>query len=145
MKDVHKNIITILLLIVLIILSLFLYKVYDKNKVNESIMVAEEAVMCMYNFTDAYNLADNMVRLKELCEDNVYKQLTIDNKDRTLQTYLKFKGEPVSVNFINSTSSYIMYSLETKYISEDRKFVMFYEVYKNKLSAVREMECVDFV
>lgn len=104
------------------------------------------AVRCMYEFGSAEQLDSNMLDLKLLTTNDVFAYLTIDNEERTLCTYLKFKNEPVSVNVIKSTSSYVLYSLDTEAISEDRIFLFLFDVDSSgKISGVREVEGIDFV
>ena len=87
-----------------------------------------------------------MQALKEITTDAVFNQLTIDNEERTLNTYLKFKNKPVTVEVEEITNDYVLYRLKTEEISADRLFCFYYSVNKDgKLDKVREVEAIDFV
>lgn len=109
--------------------------------------LGETAVKLLYDFGSAEQLDYQMIGLKEITSDEVFNQLTIDNEERTLNTYLKFKNKPVSVNIIKSTSDYVLYSLDTECISEERLFVFFYKLNASgdKIVEVREVEAIDFL
>ena len=94
----------------------------------------------------AVTLNKNMLKIRNLTTQSVYNQLTVDNEERTLNTYLKFKGDATSVNVVKATSSYILYTLTNKNIDKDRVFIFMYDCNsKGKLSNVRESECLDFL
>lgn len=105
---------------------------------------AEEAVRLMYDFVSPEELAGNMERLSKICSKDVYEKLTIDNEDKTLQTYLKFKNKPVSVKILECTNNYVLYSLETEYISAEREFIFTYKCHFGKIVDANEMECISF-
>lgn len=114
------------------------------NKV-DSKTLGEQAVMLLYDFGTAEQLNKQMTELKAITTDDVFNQLSIDNSGRTLNTYLKFKNKPVTVNIIKSTSTYVLYSLETESISPERLFLFLFSVRGEKIDEVREMEGIDFV
>lgn len=104
------------------------------------------AVKALYDFRDAYQLDSNMVTLKEITTEPVFNDLTIDNEQRTLNTYLKFEGKSVTVNILKNTDSYVLYSLNTEKISDERIFVFFFDVDKEgKISWYKEVEGIEFV
>lgn len=104
------------------------------------------AVSALYDFRDAYQLDNNMVTLKNLVTEAVFNDLTIDNEQRTLTTYLKFENNPVTVNVIKYTDTYVLYSLDTEKISADRIFVFFFDVdNEGKISWYKEVEGIEFV
>lgn len=104
------------------------------------------AVLALYDFRDAYQLDSNMVTLKNLVTEPVFNDLTIDNEQRTLTTYLKFENNPVTVNIIKNTDSYVLYSLNTEKISANRIFVFFFDVNnEGKISWYKEVEGIEFV
>lgn len=108
--------------------------------------LGEAAVKLLYDFGTAEQLDYQMQGLKEITTEPVFNQLTIDNEERTLNTYLKFKNEPVTVEVARSTNQYVIYSLDTKNISKDRIFVFFFTVNgEGKIDSVREVEAIDFV
>lgn len=104
-----------------------------------------KVVKLMYDFETAYELNDQMVDLKKLTTKDVYNSLTIDNADRTLNTYLKFKNKPVEVEIIKSTNSYVLYRLNTEVITTNRKFMFVFDTdWLGRINYVREMEVIDF-
>lgn len=104
------------------------------------------AVKLLYQFSTVEALNGNMGSLKKITTEAVYNQLTVDNEDRTLNTYLKFKGSSCKVEVIRYTDSYVLYSLDTENVGEDRVFVFLYKCNKSgKIAWVRECECLDFV
>ena len=107
---------------------------------------AIEVVQDLYQFSKVEDLDKNMLKIRNLTTQSVYNQLTVDNEERTLNTYLKFKGDATSVNVVKATSSYILYTLTNKNIDKDRVFIFMYDCNsKGKLSNVRESECLDFL
>lgn len=108
--------------------------------------IAIEAVQDLYQFSKVEDLDKNMVKLKDYTTQSVYNQLTVDNEERTLNTYLKFKGAPTAVNVVKATSSYILYTLTNENIDKDRVFIFMYDFNsKGQISKVRESECLDFL
>lgn len=105
-----------------------------------------QLVKCLYEFENISELDETRdEQLKSLVTDNVYDELTFDNEGRMLSTYLKLKSDPVKVVIVKDTEDVVLYRLETEKISSDRLFALVYEVNDNKISYVREMECIDFV
>lgn len=104
-----------------------------------------EAVNLMYDFSDVYELDSNMSKLEDIMTPEIFKEVTIDNQDRALNTYLKFKKNPVKVEIIKSTSSYVLYRLHTDSITGNRKFMMTFDTnLLGKINYIREMEIIDF-
>ncbi|WP_304427986.1 hypothetical protein [uncultured Clostridium sp.] len=107
--------------------------------------IGEKAVMLMYDFEDAYDLDSHMKDLKRITTKEVYNELTINNADRTLNTYLKFKDNSVDVEIIKSTRNYILYRLNTESLTTNRKFMFTFDTdIWGKINYVREMEIIDF-
>lgn len=105
-----------------------------------------KAVKCMYEFTEVEQLQFNMFDLQKITTEPVFNQLTIDNENRALYTYVKFKCETTSVNIIKATSSYVLYSLKNNNVDSERKFIFMFDCDKTgKISYVREAEINDFV
>lgn len=121
---------------------------HKQESVNEELqaMIGESAVMALYNFRTLEQLSIQMSELASLTTDAVYNQLTIDNEERALNTYLKFKNEPTFVTIHKSTSHYVIYSLDNKYIDSSRRFIFLFSLDShNKISEVREVEGLDFI
>lgn len=108
--------------------------------------VGVKLVNYLYTFSDMYELDTNKNKLKTLCTSGVFNELTVDNEERTMRTYLKFRGEPSVVKVIKSRRNYVLYRLETEAISKDRLFILTYDLdKKGRVCYVREMECIDFI
>lgn len=108
--------------------------------------LGEKAVHCLYSFGTLEQLDSQMSVLKSITTEDVFNQLTIDNEERALSTYLKFKGCAVSANIVKSTSSYVMYTLNSAYVSPDRHFIFMFDVDNaGRISFVREVESIDFI
>lgn len=140
-KPIFRWFISVLCILLLII------TLYNKQIiVEEKKDLGVKAVMALYDFRDAYQLDSNMVTLKDITTEAVFNDLTIDNEQRTLNTYLKFEGKAVTVNILKNTESYVLYSLDTEKISADRIFVFFFDVDKEgKISWYKEVEGIEFV
>lgn len=105
-----------------------------------------EVVKALYDFKDAYQLDSNMVTVKELTIEPVFNDLTIDNEQRTLTTYLKFNNKACTVKIIDNTDTYVMYSLENENIDKDRIFIFFFKVDEDgKINWYKEVEGIEFI
>lgn len=138
------NIVQITILGVLIIGAVYI--IWSVSNKADNVEIGMKAVRYMYHFQSLKELDDNMDRLKKITSDEVYEKLTIDNTDRTLRVYLKFRNKPVIVNVEKATENYVIYSLISENISANRKFVFFFETNREgTIVDVRESEVVDFV
>lgn len=133
-----------LFLLIVSILCLVLAWSINSKKVKDA-ELGFLALKYLYNFSSVGELNSNMDLLREITSSDVYEKLTIDNTDRSLNVYLKFKGNPTYVVPERSTDKYIIYHLLTKTISESRKFVFFFDVDGGKIVNIRESEIIDFV
>lgn len=105
-----------------------------------------ELVKAMYDFENPYELDKNMFVVQKLVTEDVFSDLTIDNEQRTLSTYFKFKDASVHVNVLKSTDSYVLYSLDSEAISADRKFILIFSVNEEGvINEVKEMECYEYL
>lgn len=105
-----------------------------------------ELVRAMYDFENPYELDKNMLVVQKLVTEDVFSDLTIDNEQRTLSTYFKFKDTPVHVNILKSMDSYVLYSLDSEAISADRKFILIFSVNEEGIiDEVKEMECYEYL
>ena len=105
-----------------------------------------ELVKAMYDFENPYELDKNMLVVQKLVTEDVFSDLTIDNEQRTLSTYFKFKDASVQVNVLKSTDSYVLYSLDSEAISADRKFILIFSVNEEGvINEVKEMECYEYL
>lgn len=109
-------------------------------------VVGVQAVGYLYNFSNLEELDRNMEKLRKITTEEVYEQLTIDNTNRALSTYLKFKGKPSYVTIDDQTNSYVSYHLKTAEVASSRKFIFMYNVNSSGLiDKVREVEAIDFI
>ena len=105
-----------------------------------------ELVKAMYDFENPYELDKYMLVVQKLVTEDVFSDLTIDNEQRTLSTYFKFKDASVHVNVLKSTDSYVLYSLDSEAISADRKFILIFSVNEEGvINEVKEMECYEYL
>lgn len=148
------NTIVRLLLIMYFLFSLFCTYMFINNKALNDFIgkdiykedLGVELVNAMYNFESPYELDAQMLIVKQITTDSVFNDLTIDNEQRTLTTYLKFKDCSSKVHIIDSTDRYIRYWLESDVIEADREFVLFFNVDNHGLiDEVEEAECVKFL
>lgn len=126
-----------------VILSIRIYSNNHLGKEDNSLAI--NAVNYLYNFETIEELDSNMSKLEEITSNSVYIQLTIDNEDRLLSTYLKFKNEPTKVVIKDSNENYIKYSLINSSIAEDRIFMFTYTESEGKLMIVNEYELIPFL
>lgn len=115
------------------------------NMNKQKARIGEQAVKLMYQFIDLQQLQLNMIDLKSITTKPVFNQLTIDNEDRTLYTYMKFKGTTTSVDIKKATSTYVIYSIVNDNVDETRRFIFMFDCnHSGKISYVREAEIYDF-
>lgn len=147
LKGSSKFVITIAIIsVVLSIICAILYYWQRTEVYKNAAKIGEQAVLLMYDYGTVEQLDYQMMSLKEITTEAVFNQLTIDNEERTLNTYLKFKQDAVSVNVIKSTNTYVLYSLNTPNIASSRRFIFMFELDQNgKVCWVREVEAIDFI
>lgn len=142
-KRVLKIFIVFVFVLTLVIGSLFVYRRVTVNARKREI--GKQLVLALYDFYSPEQLNEQMRVVKLLTTEAVFNQLTIDNEERTLNTYLKFKNKPVTVNVIKNTEDYVLYSLSTESISGERVFLFMFNLDNDgKVNWVREEECIDF-
>lgn len=136
---------TLCIIFLILVVCIYAVKLYYTRNVG----LGERAVYDLYDFTDIYELASQDEDLKNICTDDAYKDLTVTNKDKALNTYLKFKKCPVKVKVLrssyNNNGGYVLYTLDCNAISSERKFLFLFDIEGDKISNPREMECIDFV
>lgn len=128
-----------------IIATLFIVSKRSDNKESKQ-DIGLEVLNCLYTFDTSQMLNDNMQTLHSLCTNEVYNQLTIDNEERLLSTYLKFNSCECRVKVITKSNGMILYNLVCDAINPNRLFLFCYSINdKNKICSVREAECLDFI
>lgn len=146
MNKILKSIFIVTLIISFLLATVTVVILRSNAIKDDKIQIGCNAVKYLYQFNKVENLDSNMKKLKKITTDSVYNQLTVDNEERTLNTYLKFKGESTDVNIIKATDSYILYSLDNTSVEPDRIFIFMYNVNSDKkIDYVRECECLDFL
>ena len=88
--------------VVLIFITVFIQRQYNKTLESNKSALGEQLVKALYDYDSVYELDAQMTIVKSICSEAVYNDLTIDNEQRTLTTYLKFKQDPVHVIIHNS-------------------------------------------
>ena len=139
-----KSIITTTLLLVTIPFScISLFNYFHKI---DGMRTAEEAVMLMYNFESFTTLyQEQMDRLQKIVTPEIYNEITVENMDRALTTYLKFKQNPSKVTILEKEENYIIYTIESDSLTSGRKFVMYYDTNLfGKINEMKEAELRDF-
>lgn len=144
--DVFLNIIVVSCMLLILGFILLLYrKGPDDFIFEEKRQLGVELVNAMYSFESAYELDSNMSVVKELVTEPVFNDLSIDNEQRTLTTYFRFKGCSCKVNIINSTDCYVMYSLDSVVMEPERKFILMFRINEQGLiDWVKEAELIEF-
>lgn len=143
-KDYLKQIIVTTVLVISVSCSLFFGFKYLKEK--DGMRTAEQAVMLMYNFESFTELYDKqMAELKEIVTEDVYNNITVENIDRALTTYLKFRQNPAKVTILEKTEDHIIYTITSDSLTTGRKFVMYYDTnIFGKINKMEEAELRDF-
>lgn len=112
----------------------------------EKELLGIELIEAMYNFDSPYQLDAQMSIVKSITTEDVFNDLTIDNEERTILTYFKFKDCGVKVKIISSSENYVYYKLQSDVIDKNRTFIMFFSVNQDGLiDWVEEAECVKFI
>lgn len=108
--------------------------------------IAKRVVQCLYDFGTLEQLEAQQLELRGLVNEYVYNQLTYDNEERRLNTYLKFSGSTSTVNFIEVTDDHVIYSIDCPAIMDGRKFLFQYHLNSlGKVDEVYEAELIDFI
>lgn len=131
-------------LIFVFMLALILAKTMTFKGVKSEL--GKNVVKMLYEFRSVDSLEFQMSALKNVTTEDVYNQLTVDNEERLLNTYLKFNEEASKVVVEKATDSYVIYSLDCKTIDSTRKFIFMFSVNDDgKICWVRECELIDFI
>ena len=117
---------------------------FERDQIR-AIQLGESVVFALYEYKSLEEFDTNIDVFEGLVTDEVFRRMTANNTDRVLSVYLKFRSLPVLVNIIESTPSYVVYSLVSEAIEPERLFVLVFEVTEGKISAIREAELFPFV
>lgn len=135
----------IIFILCLMVLIVFLFLFSIKHEIFTRGKVGEKAVNYLYSFNTLDELESNLPKLESMCTEDVYNKIAVINSDKALNTYLKFKKNPVKVEIIESRPGYILYTLNSSSLSSGRKFLFSYSLgWDGRIETVREMECIDF-
>lgn len=105
---------------------------------------ATRVVGLMYSYQNLNELERNMEELEGLVSEEVYNQLSIDNTQRTLSTYLKFKQDAVDVVIQEEGDGFVLFSLDSPHVTSSRLFVFLYRVENGRITWVEEGEFLAF-
>ena len=108
MSKQKKYCLIVLFCMVLIFTTVIIQRQYNKTLSKNKVALGEQLVRALYDYDSVYELDAQMTIVKSICSDAVYNDLTIDNEQRTLTTYLKFKQDPVHVVLHNSEYGYVL-------------------------------------
>lgn len=140
-KIVYKVLTGIILAIVTVVCYGFLVSHEIISKGDKGV----KAVKLLYDFDSVSELASNLEPLSNLTTREVFDKVAASNEDKALNTYLKFKQNPVEVEIISKQPGCIIYTLNTSSLSSGRKFIFVYSVdFTGKIDSVRELEGIDF-
>lgn len=107
---------------------------------------AKDVINDLYSFDSVDSMEINESDLRGRVTTQVFNQLTVDNDERRMNTYLKFRAESSKVKFIKVTDQYVVYSLDCAYIDSSRKFIFIYSIDRSGLiSSVYEAELNPFL
>lgn len=141
----NKIIFISILVLFICILITFFYLFSIKYEIFSKGSLGVKAVNLLYDFSSVNELEDNLNDLSNIMTEEVYKKVSVTNSDKALNTYLKFKKNPVSVTIMDSKPGFILYTLDSSSLSSGRKFIFSYTVdWRGRIDSVREMEGIDF-
>lgn len=127
----------------LIVLSVLLWA--GTVDVSNDQQVGERVLHALYDYEDLVAFSDNIEVLESLTTSEVFHRMTMDNADRILSVYLKFRGNTSKVNIVESGDGFIIYSLVSESIEPERLFLYTYEVEGGLVSSINEGEITPFV
>ena len=90
--------------------------------------VAEEASIALYTFDSPRELIATQLWLDKNVTEDVYKELTIDNALRAVNTYQKFEYDSSSTVVRKAGKGFCVYSLRSEHIDYSDLFLMLCEV-----------------
>lgn len=124
----------------------FFYVSLHSNSKGVKEKVGKEVVKLLYDFASMEQLEGQQLQLKSKVTEDVFNQLTVDNEERRLNTYLKFSGEVSTVEFLIVTDRYLVYRLDCVALESSRVFLFAYNVNSlGKIDRVYEAELIGFV
>lgn len=108
--------------------------------------IGRKAVRLLYSFRSVQELDANVNELGKFCTPEVFMDLTIDNEERLLGTYLRFLNQPTDVVIEQATQNYVIYRLVNDYVDEGERYVFFFHVdERGVIDCVREAGLNDFI
>lgn len=136
----------LILVVVVAVLFDFFYISLHSSSTNVKEEAGKEVVKLLYDFADMEQLEGQQLQLKSKVTEDVFNQLTVDNEERRLNTYLKFNQEVSTVEFLITTDKYIVYRLDCIALETSRVFLFTYHVNSlGKIDRVYEAELIGFV
>lgn len=129
-----------------LIIALAFVLVNNQKDSIDSEEIGCRAVRLLYSFHSVQELDANVNELGKFCTPEVFMDLTIDNEERLLGTYLRFLNQPTDVVIEQATQDYIIYRLMNDYVDEKERYVFFFHVDKRGvIDYVREAGLNDFI
>lgn len=107
---------------------------------NNNIALGINTLKSLYKFGSLKQFDKNIKIFESYVSKEVFNQMTANNSDRILRIYLKFNANPCYVNVIDATPAYIVYSLVSESIENNRCFLFAYKVKGNKIVDIKEAE-----
>lgn len=107
--------------------------------------VGEQVVKLLYEFSSADSLELQQSKLAMYTTEDVYNQLSTDNLEHTIRTYVWYDCSWATVNFLRCTDSYVVFSMNSDYTTPDQHFIFMFEVdSKGRICYAREAEIDEF-
>lgn len=110
------------------------------------VQTAKNVVINLYTMSNGVDRIESINKVRKLCTNSVSNKLIEDYDDKLLYKYIEQQGAAATVRIQYATDSYVIYSIVSDCINEDRKFIFIYDTNKSgKICAVEEAELDDFV
>ena len=90
----------IIAVIALLVLAIFFFTFSIKHEIFSRGKVGIKAVNYLYDFNSIDELESNLPKLESITTKSVYNKIAVVNSDKALNTYLKFKKNPVKVEIL---------------------------------------------
>ena len=96
----------------------------DKEKTE----LGKTIVDMMYSFDNKEVLYNNYKSIESMVTEDVFNQISVDNEEKTLRTYVSWKAEPCIVDFVQCTPDHVLFRLKSDGIEVDRLFLFVFNV-----------------
>lgn len=130
------------LLLLLVALLTFLWVVWRSSNISQDI--GSRCVRLLYQFSTPQEIVDNQRQLELLVTDEVFSDLNIDDTNRVVNAYYKFKYSTSSVNIVSSAPGCVVYTIANENIDPDSLWIFKYTLDSSgKIDWVKEYSVLD--